>query len=258
MIPATFFAGVKRLVNSSHVQAACVASLGAFATAVWASQGLTAQGKAGLWIACIIAVGVLFREAINSVTEENVAAINSQPPTSSPANPANMPTTTTPIVKILLWLFLPALMLVGMGCGPNDPLTVVGDTSKPTLVRLAAADQLYVSAGTALVFAKQTGVISQSEWNKVVVPANNAFQSAMNALQTQAQANPLMKLDGNSIWTLLQAALTSLINEKGTTINVPTSQPTTGPSSYYSDKLRRLYVADSCYRRFTGSHHNCG
>lgn len=256
MIPATFFSGIRRLVNSSHVQAAAVASIGTFATAYYASQGLTPQGKAGLWIACIIAVGVLFREAINSVTEENVAAIQQQSPASSPTNPANMPT-ATPAVKILLFLFLPTLLLVG-GCGPNDPLAVVGDTTKPTLVRLAAADQLYVSAGTALVFAKSTGVISQSEWNKVVVPANDAFQSAMNTLRAQAQADPSMKLEGNVVWIALQAAMTALINEKGTIINVPTSQPTTGPSSYYSEQLRRLYVACRGYRRAASPNYHCG
>jgi hypothetical protein len=85
MISQTFIQGLRRLLNSSHVQASVAGLSAAFATAYFAAPGLPPAGKAALWISFMAAVGVVLRETINAITEENVASIQASAPAAAPA-----------------------------------------------------------------------------------------------------------------------------------------------------------------------------
>lgn len=85
MISQTFIQGLRRLLNSSHVQASVAGLSAAFATAYFAAPGLPPAGKAALWISFMAAAGVVLRETINAITEENVASIQASAPAVAPA-----------------------------------------------------------------------------------------------------------------------------------------------------------------------------
>lgn len=100
MIPQSFIQGVRRLVNSSHVQLALVAAGPAFVAARYAASTLPPEQRANLWIACAVAAGVVVREVINSLTEENVAAIAASTPAADPAVTAQVQTNAGNIAKL--------------------------------------------------------------------------------------------------------------------------------------------------------------
>jgi hypothetical protein len=78
----SFMTGVTRVINSHHVQTALSASVPAFfvARSAAAAAGMTPNAKAAVWMTFFGFVGTLFREAINSFSEADVAHIQANAP----------------------------------------------------------------------------------------------------------------------------------------------------------------------------------
>lgn len=117
---------------------------------------------------------------------------------------------------LVLLLALGSFSFVLTGCAPgtmNNPFSIIADPKALPADKLTAAETLYNSTMSILTIARQENKINDKLWHDIRI-ASDSFNAAMDSLKVQVGAG--LPLDGNSLWVSANAALQTLISQKGT------------------------------------------